>query len=590
MGRKSRKKMNVRTRRTMTVLVTVGLTVILMASLYATDFFGLLETEHVFANTTGEPNKTKWVLGDTCCVAQKFVVPSGLTYITRAGMNGFWRIAPASGPLSKGYFGLSSSLTTNENQWLTREYMSVPSPYGDVSSFEIQYDVVAGQTYYLIAKMDFAANAVYEYYTCPGTAYADGVAYVNYGDFGAGNWITYDSDDLHFRAQGIIDYGVSFDIIAAGAYPDHISAGESSTFIANIYSATGGTCNVVLLKNRHAGEIWDSQAVTWSQGETKEISFTKSSIAAGTYSMAIECRVGGEEEATKAFTLYVSEAEQHAPTTPTLTGDSSLTVGETGTWTATSTDPDNNNIRYIWSADGTTVRTSRFVSSGVSDELSHSFGSTGTHTVSVRAEDYTGKFSDWRTKNVQVSQLVQDADGDGIPDSSDNCPYIYNPDQADSDGDGVGDACDTATDSDNDGIPDSTDNCPYIYNPDQIDSDGDGVGDACEAQPGTYSIDVEVLDSVALSPIVNAQAVLSSGETGYTDSLGQISFPVSPGTYTVTVTKTGYELQVKTTVVSTADVAVSFNLVAAAGISGFELLTLIAALGISFIILRKKRS
>ncbi len=36
------------------------------------------------------------------------------------------------------------------------------------------------------------------------------------------------------------------------------------------------------------------------------------------------------------------------------------------------------------------------------------------------------------------------------------------------------------TDSDNDGIPDNTDNCPTVYNPDQADSDNDGVGDACD--------------------------------------------------------------------------------------------------------------
>jgi len=35
-----------------------------------------------------------------------------------------------------------------------------------------------------------------------------------------------------------------------------------------------------------------------------------------------------------------------------------------------------------------------------------------------------------------------DSDGDGVPDSLDNCPAIPNPGQADSDGDGVGDACD----------------------------------------------------------------------------------------------------------------------------------------------------
>jgi len=36
-------------------------------------------------------------------------------------------------------------------------------------------------------------------------------------------------------------------------------------------------------------------------------------------------------------------------------------------------------------------------------------------------------------------------------------------------------------DSDNDGIIDSEDNCPEVYNPEQIDSDGDGVGDECDS-------------------------------------------------------------------------------------------------------------
>ncbi len=81
-----------------------------------------------------------------------------------------------------------------------------------------------------------------------------------------------------------------------------------------------------------------------------------------------------------------------------------------------------------------------------------------------------------------------DADGDGIPDGSDNCPSIFNPvrpldegKQGDADGDGVGDACDpcpldagtttctavSADDSDGDGVANETDNCPYVPNPDQ---------------------------------------------------------------------------------------------------------------------------
>jgi hypothetical protein len=63
----------------------------------------------------------------------------------------------------------------------------------------------------------------------------------------------------------------------------------------------------------------------------------------------------------------------------------------------------------------------------------------------------------------------QDTDGDGVPDVSDNCVTIPNPDQHDHDGDGRGDVCDV---------------CPHL--PDTGgDADGDGVGDACDPHPTT---------------------------------------------------------------------------------------------------------
>ena len=45
------------------------------------------------------------------------------------------------------------------------------------------------------------------------------------------------------------------------------------------------------------------------------------------------------------------------------------------------------------------------------------------------------------TKTQAAEVVVDDIDGDRIPDAVDNCPTVPNPDQADADGDGVGDAC-----------------------------------------------------------------------------------------------------------------------------------------------------
>ena len=95
-----------------------------------------------------------------------------------------------------------------------------------------------------------------------------------------------------------------------------------------------------------------------------------------------------------------------------------------------------------------------------------------------------------------------DPDGDGIPNSADNCPIIYNPDQADVDAATesfpVGDACSdldssnspTIPDQDKDGVPDLTDNCLWYFSPATgdvnvpPDSNVNGIGDACERVAG----------------------------------------------------------------------------------------------------------
>ena len=96
------------------------------------------------------------------------------------------------------------------------------------------------------------------------------------------------------------------------------------------------------------------------------------------------------------------------------------------------------------------------------------------------------------TKNDPVPG---DVDGDGVPDTSDNCVNTPNASQVDTDGDSIGDACDATPgdpDTDGDGVPDSEDNCVQEPNANQTDTDHDGIGDACDSTPTVPDVDTDV--------------------------------------------------------------------------------------------------
>ncbi len=163
----------------------------------------------------------------------------------------------------------------------------------------------------------------------------------------------------------------------------------------------------------------------------------------------------------------------------------------------------------------------------VAETTTNIFGD-GEHTLSYRATDTSEAVTETKTLVVQIGE--PDTDGDGVPDSTDNCPSAANADQADFDGDGHGDACDLDVDGDGvpnvsdqcagtslftvvaaDGCPDpdtdgvstyAGDNCPSVANPDQMDTDNDGLGNACDPDDDNDGI----ADSVDTQPLVFSDA------------------------------------------------------------------------------------
>lgn len=87
----------------------------------------------------------------------------------------------------------------------------------------------------------------------------------------------------------------------------------------------------------------------------------------------------------------------------------------------------------------------------------------------------------------RIAGASSDTDGDNVANTTDNCPDVSNPSQANNDDDALGDACDP--DDDNDGMPDEYE-ITYGLNPFDgadagDDADNDGLTNSQEYDAGT---------------------------------------------------------------------------------------------------------
>ncbi len=110
------------------------------------------------------------------------------------------------------------------------------------------------------------------------------------------------------------------------------------------------------------------------------------------------------------------------------------------------------------------------------------------------------------TASFNVTSLIYrpeplDMDGDYPPNETDNCPFVWNPDQRDTDYDGIGDACE---DPDGDGLSDDDERRFFGTSPTSSDTNSNGTPDALDLGQAPWC------ETVIDCPVGNTNGAFSS--------------------------------------------------------------------------------
>ena len=175
------------------------------------------------------------------------------------------------------------------------------------------------------------------------------------------------------------------------------------------------------------------------------------------------------------------------------------------------------------------------------------FGITKDNPATVADESgYAGRTNptaggDYTFTTFTIGQ--GDADGDGIENDLDTCPFTVNEGDprvggdGDPDNDGLDSACDPEpdvanTDQDDDVYLNRGDNCPLVSNPANDDADGDRIGDACDPNPNTVDgagPEVTLTATVTIGPPTNDDFAYALDMPPFSDERSTSGATVEPG-------------------------------------------------------------
>jgi len=310
-------------------------------------------------------------------------------------------------------FGLSG--------WYPRQFFNTSSPCYTKNSMQVFGD---SSIYLFQPKITLSAN-----YGSP-TFYLDGTAH------GTGNVNVWRKT---YSVGTSVPAGYSFYRFSYGGYtyssnPSNIPILNSGSLTVlfspipyrylDVYSATGGYTSPSA--GTHQYIYGQTAYVTAYANSGYTFDYWIFDFQYVVYSNPISVSMNVDHCVQPVF--YGIPPPQQPPTTPSVDGPSSGYVGQSYSFSASSTDPDGDNIRYTFDWDDGTSTTTGYYSSGATAYASHSWSSVGQYLVSVTAQDSTGLYSGQSSPKAVTIQsqptyslTVTASDGGGYT----LCPAVY---------------------------------------------------------------------------------------------------------------------------------------------------------------------
>ena len=321
-------------------------------------------------------------------------------------------VSKKGSPPSDLVVSIRNSLTGSDLTSVSRSSSSISSNINWIEFDFIDISVTPGSTYYIIMRTSGGNNFdAYEWGFGYYDPYSQGV-FLKSSNSGS-SWTQYSYYDFCFKTYGNSGNGYPPNTPSIPSGPTSLLTGSTGT-----YSTTANDPDWDDVQYRF---YWgEGTFSSWTSLVNSGQSASKSNYwdGSGTYVVKAQARDenGMISGWSNGLSVVVSGSENNNPNAPSIpAGPSNLNTGQTGTYTTSGTDPDNDQVQYRFDWDDGQISTwTNLVPSGTTANKDHQWTTPGTYQIKAQTRDEHLATSTWsNTKTDVISE---------IPNNNPNAP------------------------------------------------------------------------------------------------------------------------------------------------------------------------